>query len=51
MDKTSSYKLLYLLNMLTQGECTKNQIVEQFEKINMPITKSLITKYVEQFRK
>ena len=49
MDKTSSYKLLYLLNMLTQGECTKNQIVEQFEKINMPITKSLITKYVEQF--
>lgn len=48
MTETSSYKLLYLLSVLDDGECTKNQIVEKFKKNNIPITKSLITKYVEQ---
>jgi len=51
MDKTSSYKLLYLLNILMQNEYSKNEIIEQFNKVDVDIAKSLITHYIEQYAK
>lgn len=48
MDKTSTQKILQLLNILSCKEYTKNEIIEEFKKADMPIAKSLINKYIEQ---
>ena len=48
MDKTSSYKLLKLINMLYDSEYSKNEIIEQFQKTNIKVTKPLINHYIQQ---
>ena len=51
MRFSSTQKLLFLLNLLSCGEYTKNQIIEKFEQNGMSITKSLITNYINHFVK
>jgi len=51
MKSSSTYKILFLLNLLTQKACTKKQIMEAFEKNNLKITKSLITNYIDKITK
>ena len=46
MQFSSTHKLLFLLNLLSSNEYTKNQIMEKFEQNGMSITKSLITNYI-----
>ena len=48
MRHSSTYKLLFLLNLLSSGEFTKNEILEKFKENNISITKSLITNYINQ---
>jgi len=48
MDNSSSYKLLYLLNLLADGEHTKSDIIEEFRRANISVGRSLINKYIEQ---
>ncbi|MBQ8636243.1 hypothetical protein IJX73_00120 [bacterium] len=49
MKSSSTYKLLFLLNILSKGCHTKNQIIKKFESNNLKITKSLITNYINKF--
>lgn len=49
MKSPSTYKMLYLLNILSKQNCTKNEIVRKFKQINIPITKTLINHYVNHF--
>ena len=49
MKSSSTYKLLFLLRLLLEKEYTKNEIIEEFRKIDIPITKTLITNYVHQY--
>lgn len=51
MKSSSTYKLLFLLNILSKNCLTKKQIIEEFEKNNLKITKSLITNYIDKITK
>lgn len=51
INKKSSYKLLFLLNLLLSGEYTKNEIVNEFNKNDIQISKALINSYIEKYLK
>lgn len=47
MQTSGIFKLLYLLNLLFKKEYTKSEIIEEYEKINIKITKTLISNYIK----
>ena len=49
MKTTSTFKLLHLLNLVIEKDCTKNEIIEDFKKIDIKMTRTLITNYIEQY--
>ena len=51
MKTPSVYKLLYLLNLLFEKEYNKKEIIEEFQKKDIPITKPLINNYINKFLK
>lgn len=51
INKKSSYKLLFLLNLLLNGEYTKNEIIDEFNKNDIQISKALINSYIEKYLK
>lgn len=51
MKSSSTGKVLFLLNILSKGYLTKNQIIEEFNKNNLKVTKSLITNYIDKITK
>mgnify|MGYP003571312352 CR=1 FL=1 len=48
MKNSSTYRILYLLNLLNQKDYTKNEIVEEFSKIGEKITKPSINSYIKK---
>ena len=48
---SSTYKILHLLYLLTNGQCTKNDIVDDFKKLGININKPSINKYIERLQK
>lgn len=50
MDNSSTQKLLYLFNILADGEKTKKDIIKEFENANITLCRSLINKYVKQYQ-
>lgn len=48
MKATSAYKLLFLLNLITEKEQSKNTIIENFENSGIKITRTLITNYIQK---
>ena len=48
MHATSIFKILHLLNLLLEKDCTKNDIVKDFQSIGININKPTINKYVEK---
>ncbi len=51
MKVSGTDKLLYLLNLLVDGDYSKGEIVQKFKENNMDISRSLITCYIEKFIK
>ena len=51
MRISSTYKILHLLYLLTNGQCTKNDIVDDFKKLGININKPSINKYIERLQK
>ncbi len=51
MKTPSVYKLLYLLNLLFEKEYNKKEIIGEFQKKDIPITKPLINNYIDKFLK
>lgn len=49
MRSSSLHKLLYLLNLLVNGEYTKRGIIEKFEQKGLSITKPLINNYIQKY--
>ena len=45
---SSTYKMLYLLNILSKEDCTKKEIIKKFTQSNYKINESSITQYVKQ---
>lgn len=45
-----TYKALFLLNLLSQRECSKKEIVEEFAKNQVEISKTSVTNYIEKLR-
>lgn len=41
--------MLYLLNSIFEKDCTKGEIIEIFEKLNIKMTRPLITNYINQY--
>ena len=50
MRTSSTYKILHLLNLLLNDDCTKNDIVKDFQSIGININKPTINKYIERLR-
>ena len=48
MKNSSTYRVLYLLNLLSQKDCSKNEIIEEFSKIGEKITKPSINSYIKK---
>ena len=46
MKASSTYKLLFLLNLIIEKDCTKNAIIEEFKNSEIKITRTLITHYI-----
>lgn len=51
MKSSSTYKLLFLINILTKSAQTKKQIAKIFEENNIKIAKSSITNYINKLIK
>lgn len=51
MKSSSTGKILFLLNILSKDCLTKNQIIEEFNRNNLKISKSLITNYIDKIIK
>lgn len=51
MKIPSVYKLLFLLNLLLDKKYNKKEIIEEFKKNNLTITKPLINNYIDKFLK
>ena len=51
MKASSTYKLLYLLNLIITKDYTKAEIIKEFEKEGLKVTRSLITYYIKQLFK
>lgn len=45
---SSTYKMLYLLNILSKEDCTKKEIIKKFAQSNYKISESSITQYIKQ---
>ena len=50
MKNSSTYRILYLLNLLNQKDCTKNEIVDEFSKIGEKITKISVNSYIKKLQ-
>lgn len=50
IKKTSSYRVLFLLNMLYDKECSKNEIIEKFKKNNIKINKTTVSNYINKLK-
>ncbi|MBQ7287057.1 MAG: hypothetical protein IJW73_04775 [Candidatus Gastranaerophilales bacterium] len=51
MQTSSTYKMLLLLNLLINEDCTKKEIIEKFNSLDVAITTPLITRYIDKFIK
>lgn len=51
MKVSSTYKLLFLLNLIIESEQTKKTIIENFKKSDINITHTLITNYIHKLVK
>ena len=50
MQASSTYKMLYLLNILSKEDCTKKEIIKKFAEYNYKISESSITQYIKQLK-
>lgn len=48
MTNSSTYKVLHLLNLLIEKDYTKNEILEEFLKIDVKLTKASINNYINK---
>ena len=51
MKNSSSYRVLYLLKLLSKKDYTKNEIVEEFEKIGETVSKPSVNSYINKLIK
>ena len=51
MHFSSSYKFLYLLNLLFEKDCTKKEFLKEFEKIGIKTSSSAINNYIDKLIK
>ena len=51
MKNSSTYRILYLLNLLNQKDLTKNEIVDEFLKISENVSKPTINSYINKLIK
>ena len=51
MKNSSTYRILYLLNLLNQKDLTKNDIVDEFLKISENVSKPSINSYINKLIK
>ena len=50
IKKTSSYRVLFLLNLLCNKEYSKNEIIEKFKKNNIQIKKTTVGNYINKLK-
>lgn len=50
IKQESSYRILFLLNLLYDNEFSKNEIIEEFKKNNIEIKKTSINNYIEKLK-
>jgi len=51
MRTSSTYKILYLLNLLSKKDYTKNALIEEFAKIGITVSKSSLSFYFNKLEK
>jgi len=51
MKNSSTYRVLYLLNLLTKKDLTKNEIIDEFSKIKENVSKTSISTYINKLIK
>ena len=51
MKNSSTYRVLYLLNLLTKKDLTKNEIINEFSKIKENVSKTSISTYINKLIK
>ncbi len=51
MKNSSTYRVLYLLNLLSKKDLTKNEIVDEFSKIGEDVSKTSVNSYIDKLLK